>query len=286
MKYFSPSYWFKLWVLTAPLLNNKIQGINGKSIDNSNIKNWVRKNTTSLDLVNQQLNFASNNQTDFIINNPTTNSKINMNKHRHEKHRNRLKRTLNGKNEIRGSWGKVTCSFTPKTFEGIIADYHYWKDNPAWELGEKFKEDMMQRYNSNDISITSIFPWTWKEIQQVGKTIWDNFSKIEKVYTDSSRKEHIEIVLYEKPFNWFDFESVRIITEDEKYYPNNRLDNLENDFPDWNKDIKINLGKINHNVDNEIKSAIKKKYHNFKLSEVYLLDKSNYSHFIGYFEKK
>ncbi len=64
----------------------------------------------------------------------------------------------------------------------------------------------MQRYNSNDISITAIFPWTWKEIQQVGKTIWDNFSKIEKVYTDSSRKERIEIVLYKKPFNWFNFE--------------------------------------------------------------------------------
>lgn len=28
MKYFSPSYWFKLWVLSIPLFSDKTQGIN------------------------------------------------------------------------------------------------------------------------------------------------------------------------------------------------------------------------------------------------------------------
>ncbi len=32
MKYFNPSYWFKLWVLITPIFQNKIQSINAKSI--------------------------------------------------------------------------------------------------------------------------------------------------------------------------------------------------------------------------------------------------------------
>lgn len=44
MKYFSPSYWFKLWLLSAPLFQDKTQGvINAKSINNK-----FSENTTSL----------------------------------------------------------------------------------------------------------------------------------------------------------------------------------------------------------------------------------------------
>lgn len=67
MKYFSPSYWLKMWVLSAPLFNSENQGIYAKSIDNNQkIKYWASKNTTNLSLIeNQELNLSKN-QTDFI----------------------------------------------------------------------------------------------------------------------------------------------------------------------------------------------------------------------------
>lgn len=61
MKYFSPSYWFKLWLLSAPLFNDKTQGINAKSIDNKNIKDWANNNTTDISLIeNKELTLANN----------------------------------------------------------------------------------------------------------------------------------------------------------------------------------------------------------------------------------
>ncbi|WP_342277226.1 hypothetical protein [Spiroplasma endosymbiont of Nebria brevicollis] len=99
MKYFSPSYWFKLWVLSAPLFQDKTQGINVKSIDTKNIKDWASKNTTNILVAEHQpWNFTNYNQTDFIINNSIINTSITTelstimpHKHRHEKHRNRHK---------------------------------------------------------------------------------------------------------------------------------------------------------------------------------------------------
>ncbi|WDA53903.1 MAG: hypothetical protein PPFGHCPK_01272 [Spiroplasma endosymbiont of Drosophila atripex] len=67
MKYFNPSYWFKLWLLSAPLFNDKTQGINAKSIDNQNIKNWVNNNTTDISLIENQELTLSNNQTNLLI---------------------------------------------------------------------------------------------------------------------------------------------------------------------------------------------------------------------------
>lgn len=60
MKYFSPSYWLKLWVLSAPLFNDQTQGVYAKSINNKNIKDWASENTTSLDLI------SNNNNSEFI----------------------------------------------------------------------------------------------------------------------------------------------------------------------------------------------------------------------------
>ncbi|WP_339048418.1 hypothetical protein [Spiroplasma endosymbiont of Colias croceus] len=50
MKYFSPTYWFKLLILSAPFFNEETT----KSIDNKDIKDWTN---TSLDSISDQLNF-------------------------------------------------------------------------------------------------------------------------------------------------------------------------------------------------------------------------------------
>lgn len=63
MKYFNLDYWIKLWVFSAPLFQNKKQGINAESIDNIEkiIKDWDSKNTTSI-----ELNYTNNYQTENI----------------------------------------------------------------------------------------------------------------------------------------------------------------------------------------------------------------------------
>ncbi|WP_425381432.1 hypothetical protein [Spiroplasma endosymbiont of Polydrusus pterygomalis] len=47
MKYFNPNYWFKLWVLTTPIFQYKIESINAKSNDNEE-RNWKPKNISIL----------------------------------------------------------------------------------------------------------------------------------------------------------------------------------------------------------------------------------------------
>lgn len=65
MKYFSPSYWLKMWVLSAPLFNDKTQGVYAKSINNKNIKDWASENTKGISVLEQQeSNFT--NSTEFL----------------------------------------------------------------------------------------------------------------------------------------------------------------------------------------------------------------------------
>ncbi|WP_339046465.1 hypothetical protein [Spiroplasma endosymbiont of Colias croceus] len=96
MKYFNPTYWFKLWLLSGPLFNSENQGIYAKSIDNQNIKDWASKNTSSLESINQELTL-SNNQTS-LLNLPLWNSNLTIHnqhhKHRHQKSRNRIKKQV------------------------------------------------------------------------------------------------------------------------------------------------------------------------------------------------
>lgn len=39
MKYFNPNYWFKLWITTATLFDNKTSSINANSINNNHTFN-------------------------------------------------------------------------------------------------------------------------------------------------------------------------------------------------------------------------------------------------------
>ncbi|WP_342254659.1 hypothetical protein [Spiroplasma endosymbiont of Zeiraphera isertana] len=108
MKYFNPSYWFKLWLLSAPLFNDKTQGINAKSIDNKKIKDWVSNNTglESIDEPNSFTNTSINYQP-YNLNETNQNIdpiyqkelETSTHKHRHEKSRNRHKRQPRNNNE-------------------------------------------------------------------------------------------------------------------------------------------------------------------------------------------
>ncbi|WP_425381231.1 hypothetical protein [Spiroplasma endosymbiont of Polydrusus pterygomalis] len=101
MKYFSPRYWFKLWVLSAPLFNDKTQGINAKSIDNNQkIKNWANNNT-DLELINQEMSYTNSNTNYQPYNLNETNQNVtpfyqtkletSIHKHRHQENKNRKK---------------------------------------------------------------------------------------------------------------------------------------------------------------------------------------------------
>lgn len=65
MKYFNPSYWFKLWVLSAPLFIDRQQGINANSINNKNIKYWSSNSTNLQSNENQYLNLLNNQTIQF-----------------------------------------------------------------------------------------------------------------------------------------------------------------------------------------------------------------------------
>ncbi|WP_342266018.1 hypothetical protein [Spiroplasma endosymbiont of Villa modesta] len=307
MKYFNPSYWFKLWMLTVPFFQNKNQGINGKWIDNNEkIKNWA-SNNTNLQSINQDISFTNlnTNYQRYNLNQQLPNQNIdlfyqiklqtNTHKHRHEKHRNRLKRenffditSIKG-NEITNvpfSFSSpITVSFVPIIFEGIIDYYYYWKDlnfdNPKKKFGEIFKEKIKDMYNNGEIKIN--FQINWSTVNKFGQLIFDNFLEIEKTYANSSKQERIEI-----NFEYYNFKSVRIITEDILGYPNKCFDNLKRDFPDWNKNIEINLGKININKnyeywsgkkDDSIKTAIKRKYLSIKKENIKIINWKDYSYF-------
>ncbi|WP_342254304.1 hypothetical protein [Spiroplasma endosymbiont of Zeiraphera isertana] len=110
MKYFNPTYWFKMWVLSAPLFNSKSEGIYAKSIDNQNIKDWANKNTSSLESINQEISYTNSSNNYKLYNLNETNKNIDpfyqsyldsfsnqeletsTHKHRHEKSRKRVKR--------------------------------------------------------------------------------------------------------------------------------------------------------------------------------------------------
>ncbi|BET39560.1 hypothetical protein [Spiroplasma ixodetis] len=87
MKYFSLSYWFKLWVLSAPLFNDKTQGINAKSIDNNQkIKDWA-SNNTNLQSINQYMAFtnSSTNYQPYNLSQTTNETKIITNSDQNKK---------------------------------------------------------------------------------------------------------------------------------------------------------------------------------------------------------
>ncbi|WP_342254487.1 hypothetical protein [Spiroplasma endosymbiont of Zeiraphera isertana] len=156
MKYFNPSYWFKLWVLSAPLFNDKTQGINAKSIDNKKIKDWVSKNTTNISfLENQELTLA-NNQTS-LLNLPLWNSNLNIHnqhhKHRHQKSRNK-----------RDFYEKEKIEFFNNNF--------FYKFNVNYDSGEKSHSSGggFQSNVGSDIKVLTD-DWTkyaknWNEFQQ------------------------------------------------------------------------------------------------------------------------
>ncbi|WP_342254232.1 hypothetical protein [Spiroplasma endosymbiont of Zeiraphera isertana] len=293
MKYFNPSYWFKLWVLSAQLFNDKTQGIDAMSIDNKNIKDWASKNTTDISLLeNQELNLL-NNQTYFDLQTLNQELEISTHKHHHEKNRKRTKRTTNigvdGDNEIEfsshflGTNGKIYASFTPQFWEEIV----YLKiNNDKSKFEDKF-EDKMFTGVWKDWRINSK-----KEMREIAKIIYENFFTIENKFIDSSRKKRIKIIIEKNYNSWkkrneYEYKDSNIRTDDTRQYSNWYLDNLKRDFPIWDSYGTFNLELINDNNDNEIKNAIKKKYPNFiRLEEISIVDKEEYSHFCQCFKLK
>ncbi len=204
MKYFNPSYWFKLWVLSAPLFNDQTQGINVKLIDNKNI--------TSLESINESNNLTNSSNNYEPYNLSQTNHNIDLfyqtdldsiankeletttHKHRHEKNRNRTKR----------------CGYYGGCFPGILGSgpdpYQYgatvtdstrkikFYGYDDWYKGEiKFNSlikkiefegnsDYFHRYfgdggNTKYLGIT-IYDQNEKLIQDININAWDWMTKI------------------------------------------------------------------------------------------------------------
>ncbi|WP_174480821.1 hypothetical protein [Spiroplasma endosymbiont of Danaus chrysippus] len=310
MKYFNPSYWFKMWVLSAPLFNDKTQGINAKSIDNQNIKDWANNNTSLESIENQELTLL-NNQTNLIQlqNDQNIQSVKNLEtdhfyenflktqgwsrdpqiaqqqlqeiqeehhqflKAQHEKIRN--KRGLNHGNEIEYNFWKnnLYCSFKPNWWEEIIK---LKSDNNRKNFAEKFKNKCF-----NGVWMDSRIDYY--DIINLGETIYDNFWRIADKFINSSKKERILIIVLMKATGWEIWnDDVSIRTSDTHYYSNVYLDNLQRDFPIWDSTNTINLGLINNNI----KNAIKQKYPNLDINDVEIVNKESYSHFCQCFSTK
>lgn len=87
MKYFSFNYWFKLWLLGAPLFNDQTIGIRAKSITNHKNIEKTFKDNYNLSLINENFNENFLNQQSWSFDLTTKNNKYSHNKHRHEKSR-------------------------------------------------------------------------------------------------------------------------------------------------------------------------------------------------------
>ncbi|WP_338977464.1 hypothetical protein [Spiroplasma endosymbiont of Panzeria rudis] len=297
MKYFNPSYWFKLWVLSAPLFNSENQGIYAKSIDNNQkIKDWASKNITSV-----ELNSTKNHQTHLDIKpwssnlNPVEFEAI-PHKHRNEKSRNIVKRSLNNKkNEIDYSFwagGKFYCEFTPEFWEEIIKDYYINSECSndyyiANHFSDRFKDKIYFMYNNNNFELD----WrvSWNDIEKIGFQTHLSFSSINNNFKDSSKKNRIKINFdkdNQEVWEIYTYIGSEVDSNDQNSYPNKYLDNLQRDFPDWNKDINIYLGVIMDNNNNNIIGALKQKYPNFNANNISIVKKTDYSHFSSTYSMK
>ncbi|WP_342217543.1 hypothetical protein [Spiroplasma endosymbiont of Amphimallon solstitiale] len=201
MKYFSPSYWFKLWVLSAPLFNDKTQGINAKSIDNKNIKDWA-SNNTNLQSINQDMSFinSSTNYQPYNLNDPQAQQNIDpfyqtyldslanpeletsTHKHRHEKSRNRVKRD--------SYWDPYYLSFQNKIennrWNEDSINYGSVSGDPLWHTYLHIsREKWLDLRNNNRENAKDFFLYL-SHYDYVADTlvelIWNNFDWIDKVY--------------------------------------------------------------------------------------------------------
>ncbi|WP_342261539.1 ribosome-inactivating family protein [Spiroplasma endosymbiont of Notiophilus biguttatus] len=290
MKYFSPSYWFKLWVLSAPLFNDKTQGINAKSIDNNqNIKDWA-SNNTNLQSINQDMIFinSSTNYQLYNLNEPQENQNIDSfyqtyldslaspeletstHQHRHEKSKKNKRETNAGsmiefEGHFLGVDGKVLISLKPQLWEEISFLY---RDNNKEDFSKKFKNLMFEVPLWKDWRVENV-P---EDVKKLGEVIYDNFLTINNKFRNSSRRERIMIIIEKNKDFWtsnysFAYKEANIRTDDSQYYPNKYIPNLISDF-------KTCIDPVDDTNDETILKAIKSKNPSVDTSQVYVKEKT------------
>lgn len=224
MKYFNPSYWFKLWLLSAPLFNDKTQGINAKSIDNQNIKDWVSKNTTNISLIeNQELTLA-NNQTS-LLNLPLWNSNLTTHnehhKHRHQKSRNRHKRQNQPK--IFQTTIILEISNNPIVFFNQLNQIN----------SQLQRQNIIFHINENNSNINlPMFSFINQNSPYNYFTITVNLVNEENEITGSMRWVYRSIDLYLQGY---------IINHSYRYFSDASLQNVTNYINDVNNNINLNF---------------------------------------------
>ncbi|WP_342253662.1 ribosome-inactivating family protein [Spiroplasma endosymbiont of Zeiraphera isertana] len=173
MKYFNPSYWFKLWVLSAPLFNSENQGIYAKSIDNQNIKDWASKNTSSLESINQEIGYtnSSNNYKLYSLNETNQNIdpfyqsyldsfsnqhlETSNHKHRHEKSRKRVKRKDDENKKITVS-NLILFRYLPN--DPRYTEWYSFRTQILFILSDLENENLISRISIEDTNIISRIP--------------------------------------------------------------------------------------------------------------------------------
>ncbi|BET39558.1 hypothetical protein [Spiroplasma ixodetis] len=307
MKYFSLSYWFKLWVLSAPLFNDKTQGINAKSIDNNQkIKDWA-SNNTNLQSINQYMAFtnSSTNYQPYNLNQQVPNQNIDpfyqteletsTHKHRHEKSR-IIKRGANSdrenaiefKQDIFGGYinGEIYASFTPK----------FWEEVSYLKITSNNKEKFIQSFKNKvtsgvwkDYRLEGVNDPSYKAMLGLGSSIWDNWININNVWQKSSKNKMIRVEIktwYQSGDRQFSFLNSHI-RGDSVILSNPYLETLKRDFPDYDNAETVNLGNILMTYsDSIVKETLKRKYRNFDINQISIVNNENFSHLCQCFKFK
>ncbi|WP_339042798.1 ribosome-inactivating family protein [Spiroplasma endosymbiont of Apeira syringaria] len=214
MKYFNPSYWFKMWLLSAPLFNSKSEGIYAKSIDNKKIKDWVSKNTTNISfLENQELNLSLWNT------NLTTYNQ--HHKHRHQKSRNRYKRQNQPK--IFQTTIILEISNNPIVFFNQLNQIN----------SQLQRQNIIFHINENNSNINlPMFSFINQNSPYNYFTITVNLVNEENEITGSMRWVYRSIDLYLQGY---------IINHSYRYFSDASLQNVTNYINDVNNNINLNF---------------------------------------------
>lgn len=187
------------------------------------------------------------------------------------------------------SWtgnGEIYASFTPEFWEevGYLQGTANNKDQFIQSFKNKIVGHVWMDYRLEERRWDDDYDKS--TASGIARNIWDNWVNINNVWQESIKRKMIRIEIKTKMKFSISFLRSQI-REDSKDLENKYLDKLERDFPDWNKEIIINLGNIMMTYDDSIvKETLRKKYPNFDVNQISIVDNENFSHFCKCFKFK
>ncbi|MFW4371344.1 MAG: hypothetical protein EHV01_005345 [Spiroplasma sp. hy2] len=205
---------------------------------------------------------------------------------------NRSKRSKNSYNEFKqrtsifytfsSQKGEYSLTFTPDFWEEVVILY----ENEYYNFANKFKNKVIDNIEFSVFESTGSSFDKYESMEKLGEAIHNNWNYINNKWENSDKKSRLRIYFdgikvnikigsRTKNIKYYD---AVIKSDDAIKYSNKYLDNLINDFNDFNNS-SINLGIIDNNDNNTILNAVKKQNPNLKIEHLEIFEKTPYSHF-------